>query len=123
MISEKQEFRVLGCRKCGFDYDDGKTLICDGYLRDINGNINSCDNNYHTFCLNPPLQDEDIANGNWVCPLCIRHAVIDTRNNFELAKKIVENIPNPCAAIAGDINNLRDIIRRNAANRRNNEEA
>ena len=47
---ENQAFRVHGCRICGFDYDDNQTLVCDGVLRDINGNINNCDNYFHTFC-------------------------------------------------------------------------
>jgi len=123
MVSENQAFRVHGCRNCGFDYNDKETLLCDGVLRDINGNINNCNNYFHTFCLKPPLKDGAIPDGDWVCPLCIKHAAIDYRNNFELAKRLVEKIQKPCAAIAGDMNNLRNIISRNTVANRNCGEA
>ncbi|XP_056629138.1 lysine-specific demethylase 5C isoform X2 [Triplophysa dalaica] len=46
------------CRMCGRGDEDEKLLLCDG-----------CDDNYHTFCLIPPLTDP--PKGNWRCPKCI----------------------------------------------------
>uniref|UniRef100_A0A8B9R832 [histone H3]-trimethyl-L-lysine(4) demethylase n=1 Tax=Astyanax mexicanus TaxID=7994 RepID=A0A8B9R832_ASTMX len=46
------------CRMCGRGDEDEKLLLCDG-----------CDDNYHTFCLLPPLTDP--PKGNWRCPKCI----------------------------------------------------
>lgn len=37
--------------------DGGELLCCD-----------SCPSAYHTFCLNPPL--DDIPDGDWKCPRC-----------------------------------------------------
>ena len=37
---------------------DEQLLLCDG-----------CDDSYHTFCLNPPL--DKIPEGDWFCPTCI----------------------------------------------------
>ncbi|KAH8388950.1 hypothetical protein KR215_008276 [Drosophila sulfurigaster] len=47
---EHQEF----CRVCK---DGGELLCCD-----------SCPSAYHTFCLNPPL--DNIPDGDWRCPRC-----------------------------------------------------
>ncbi|XP_056158165.1 lysine-specific demethylase 5C isoform X2 [Lampris incognitus] len=46
------------CRMCGRGDDDEKLLLCD-----------SCDDNYHTFCLLPPLAEP--PKGNWRCPKCV----------------------------------------------------
>uniref|UniRef100_A0A8C1PXT3 [histone H3]-trimethyl-L-lysine(4) demethylase n=1 Tax=Cyprinus carpio TaxID=7962 RepID=A0A8C1PXT3_CYPCA len=46
------------CRMCGRGDEDEKLLLCDG-----------CDDNYHTFCLIPPLSDP--PKGNWRCPKCV----------------------------------------------------
>uniref|UniRef100_A0A673H9M2 [histone H3]-trimethyl-L-lysine(4) demethylase n=1 Tax=Sinocyclocheilus rhinocerous TaxID=307959 RepID=A0A673H9M2_9TELE len=46
------------CRMCGRGDEDEKLLLCDG-----------CDDNYHTFCLIPPLTDP--PKGNWRCPKCV----------------------------------------------------
>ncbi|XP_027096888.2 methyl-CpG-binding domain-containing protein 9 isoform X1 [Coffea arabica] len=46
------------CKVCGMDKDDDNVLLCD-----------SCDSEYHTYCLNPPLVR--IPEGNWYCPSCI----------------------------------------------------
>ncbi|CAA6670639.1 unnamed protein product [Spirodela intermedia] len=46
------------CKVCGIDKDDDSVLLCD-----------SCDSEYHTYCLNPPLSK--IPDGNWYCPSCV----------------------------------------------------
>ncbi|KAF3444674.1 hypothetical protein FNV43_RR14367 [Rhamnella rubrinervis] len=46
------------CKVCGIDKDDDSVLLCD-----------TCDAEYHTYCLNPPLAR--IPEGNWYCPSCI----------------------------------------------------
>lgn len=45
------------CKVCGIDRDDDSVLLCD-----------TCDAEYHTYCLNPPLAR--IPEGNWYCPSC-----------------------------------------------------
>jgi hypothetical protein len=45
------------CKVCGMDKDDQSCLLCD-----------TCDAEYHTYCLNPPLPR--IPEGNWYCPTC-----------------------------------------------------
>ncbi|XP_013866429.1 lysine-specific demethylase 5C isoform X2 [Austrofundulus limnaeus] len=49
------------CRMCGRGDDDEKLLQCDG-----------CDENYHSFCLLPPLSD--VPKCNWRCPKCVAEA-------------------------------------------------
>ncbi|CAN6448676.1 unnamed protein product [Victoria cruziana] len=46
------------CKVCGIDKDDESVLLCD-----------TCDSEYHTYCLSPPLAR--IPEGNWYCPSCI----------------------------------------------------
>ncbi|GLJ28639.1 hypothetical protein SUGI_0564350 [Cryptomeria japonica] len=46
------------CKVCGIDKDDDSVLLCD-----------TCDSEYHTYCLNPPLAK--IPEGNWYCPSCL----------------------------------------------------
>uniref|UniRef100_A0A5B6ZUU5 Putative methyl-CpG-binding domain-containing protein 9 n=1 Tax=Davidia involucrata TaxID=16924 RepID=A0A5B6ZUU5_DAVIN len=46
------------CKVCGVDKDDDNVLLCD-----------TCDSEYHTYCLNPPLAR--IPEGNWYCPSCV----------------------------------------------------
>ncbi|KAL8157111.1 methyl-CpG-binding domain-containing protein 9-like isoform X2 [Apium graveolens] len=46
------------CKICGMDKHDVSVLLCD-----------TCDSEYHTYCLNPPLVR--IPEGNWYCPSCI----------------------------------------------------
>ncbi|MQM01916.1 hypothetical protein Taro_034675 [Colocasia esculenta] len=46
------------CKVCGIDKDDDSVLLCD-----------TCDSEYHTYCLIPPLSK--IPDGNWYCPSCV----------------------------------------------------
>ncbi|XP_068602860.1 lysine-specific demethylase 5C [Brachionichthys hirsutus] len=60
-INNPQSVDSFVCRMCGRGDDDEKLLLCDG-----------CDDNYHTFCLLPPLTDP--PKGNWRCPKCVAEA-------------------------------------------------
>uniref|UniRef100_A0A672RHX7 [histone H3]-trimethyl-L-lysine(4) demethylase n=1 Tax=Sinocyclocheilus grahami TaxID=75366 RepID=A0A672RHX7_SINGR len=57
-LSNQQFVDSFVCRMCGRGDEDEKLLLCDG-----------CEDNYHTFCLIPPLSDP--PKGNWRCPKCI----------------------------------------------------
>uniref|UniRef100_A0A8C4DEE5 [histone H3]-trimethyl-L-lysine(4) demethylase n=1 Tax=Dicentrarchus labrax TaxID=13489 RepID=A0A8C4DEE5_DICLA len=57
-INNPQCVESFVCRMCGRGDDDEKLLLCDG-----------CDDNYHTYCLLPPLTDP--PKGNWRCPKCV----------------------------------------------------
>ncbi|KAI4320459.1 hypothetical protein MLD38_033937 [Melastoma candidum] len=46
------------CKVCGIDRDDDSVLLCD-----------TCDSEYHIYCLDPPLSR--IPDGNWYCPSCV----------------------------------------------------
>jgi len=46
-----------GCQVCNHTDFEEQILLCD-----------NCDGEYHTFCLDPPL--DDIPLGNWYCPKC-----------------------------------------------------
>ena len=43
-----------GCRKCGLDNDHSHLLLCE-----------SCNDEYHTYCLDPPLQY--VPEGDFFC--------------------------------------------------------
>ncbi|XP_077425623.1 lysine-specific demethylase 5C isoform X2 [Vanacampus margaritifer] len=60
-LSNMQSLDSFVCRMCGRGDDDEKLLLCDG-----------CDDNYHTYCLLPPLTDP--PKGNWKCPKCVAEA-------------------------------------------------
>lgn len=45
------------CKVCGIDANDNILLLCD-----------TCDAEYHTHCLEPPLQK--VPPGKWYCPRC-----------------------------------------------------
>ncbi|XP_039035588.1 methyl-CpG-binding domain-containing protein 9-like [Hibiscus syriacus] len=51
------------CKVCGIDKDDDSVLLCD-----------TCDAEYHTYCLNPPLAR--IPDGNWYCPDCVSKRMV-----------------------------------------------
>ncbi|XP_059379930.1 lysine-specific demethylase 5C-like isoform X2 [Carassius carassius] len=57
-LSNPQFVDSFVCRMCGRGDEDEKLMLCDG-----------CDDNYHTFCLIPPLSDP--PKGNWRCPKCV----------------------------------------------------
>uniref|UniRef100_A0A8C5CY58 [histone H3]-trimethyl-L-lysine(4) demethylase n=1 Tax=Gadus morhua TaxID=8049 RepID=A0A8C5CY58_GADMO len=57
-INNPQFVDSFVCRMCGRGDDDEKLLLCDG-----------CEDNYHTFCLLPPLTEP--PKGNWRCPKCV----------------------------------------------------
>lgn len=65
------------CKVCGIDKDDDSVLLCD-----------TCDAEYHTYCLNPPLAR--IPEGNWYCPSCVvgRRLVQDvSQQNYVIRKR------------------------------------
>lgn len=57
-LSNPSQVDSFVCRMCGRGDDDEKLLLCDG-----------CDDNYHTYCLLPPLTEP--PKGNWRCPKCV----------------------------------------------------
>ena len=46
-----------GCQICGNDHDFDSMILCDG-----------CDDEYHTYCLEPPLAS--VPRGDWYCDQC-----------------------------------------------------
>ncbi|KAM9576279.1 lysine-specific demethylase 5C-like isoform 2-T2 [Trichechus inunguis] len=56
--SNAQFIDAYVCRMCSRGDEDDKLLLCDG-----------CDDNYHIFCLLPPLPE--IPRGVWRCPKCV----------------------------------------------------
>ncbi|KAM6573464.1 hypothetical protein CsatA_017544 [Cannabis sativa] len=63
------------CKVCGIDRDDDSVLLCD-----------TCDAEYHTYCLNPPLAR--IPEGNWYCPSCVGKRVAqDVPENIQVIKQ------------------------------------
>ena len=50
-----------GCRSCFGKHDDDNLLLCDG-----------CNQEWHTYCLNPPLTS--IPSNNWYCVTCLKSA-------------------------------------------------
>ncbi|XP_061353751.1 methyl-CpG-binding domain-containing protein 9 isoform X2 [Gastrolobium bilobum] len=64
------------CKVCGIDRDDDSVLLCD-----------TCDAEYHTYCLNPPLAR--IPEGNWYCPSCVdgKHATQDVTERIQIIGK------------------------------------
>eukprot|EP00026_Physarum_polycephalum_P001480 Phypoly_transcript_01482.p1 GENE.Phypoly_transcript_01482~~Phypoly_transcript_01482.p1 ORF type:complete len:1046 (+),score=217.46 Phypoly_transcript_01482:51-3140(+) len=46
-----------GCIVCGDSGNENRLLLCD-----------TCESEYHTYCLNPPLRS--IPAGDWFCPAC-----------------------------------------------------
>lgn len=60
-LSNSHSVDSFVCRMCGRGDDDEKLLQCDG-----------CEDNYHIFCLLPPLADP--PKGNWRCPKCVAEA-------------------------------------------------
>ncbi|KAL5725217.1 hypothetical protein ACHQM5_008383 [Ranunculus cassubicifolius] len=57
LVKKSPEASEGVCKACGIDKDDEKVLLCD-----------TCDSEYHTYCLKPPLPN--IPKGNWYCPSC-----------------------------------------------------
>lgn len=64
------------CKVCGIDRDDDSVLLCD-----------TCDAEYHTYCLNPPLVR--IPEGNWYCPSCVvgKRMGQDVSNNVQVIRQ------------------------------------
>ncbi|KAJ8749958.1 hypothetical protein K2173_013873 [Erythroxylum novogranatense] len=75
------------CKVCGVDKDDDSVLLCD-----------TCDAEYHTYCLNPPLAR--IPEGNWYCPSCVGfHMVQEVSGNTRVIGK------GHCKKFKGEFNN------------------
>ena len=51
-------YENLFCKVCKSGDRDDAMLLCD-----------ECDEPYHIYCLNPPL--EKIPSGEWRCPVCL----------------------------------------------------
>uniref|UniRef100_A0A1J3G4M9 Methyl-CpG-binding domain-containing protein 9 n=1 Tax=Noccaea caerulescens TaxID=107243 RepID=A0A1J3G4M9_NOCCA len=64
------------CKVCGVDKDDDSVLLCD-----------TCDAEYHTYCLNPPLIR--IPDGNWYCPSCViaKRMAQDALESYKLVRR------------------------------------
>ncbi|KFK37611.1 hypothetical protein AALP_AA3G005700 [Arabis alpina] len=64
------------CKVCGVDKDDDSVLLCD-----------TCDAEYHTYCLNPPLIR--IPDGNWYCPSCViaKRMAEEALESYKLIRK------------------------------------
>lgn len=64
----------LRCFACSCDDVPEYMLLCD-----------ECDAAFHTFCLNPPL--EEVPAGKWFCDCCKRTKVSERRERALLSKK------------------------------------
>ena len=53
-LSSSEPKAEEGCLKCGHDDDHSNLLLCEG-----------CNDEYHTYCLNPPLRN--VPSGDWFC--------------------------------------------------------
>eukprot|EP01114_Cavostelium_apophysatum_P018027 TRINITY_DN548_c0_g1_i1.p1 TRINITY_DN548_c0_g1~~TRINITY_DN548_c0_g1_i1.p1 ORF type:complete len:1044 (-),score=386.50 TRINITY_DN548_c0_g1_i1:46-3177(-) len=74
---EIQEDRPLGCQVCYKDNDEDKILLCD-----------SCDQEYHMFCLDPPITT--VPRGMWYCNKCAPQIEAQRRKRNE-ANQNTEN--------------------------------
>ena len=53
----QEEVKEEGCKVCQQDTDHSNILLCEG-----------CNDEYHTYCLNPPLQS--VPEGDFFCDTC-----------------------------------------------------
>ncbi|XP_063674608.1 lysine-specific demethylase 5B-like isoform X1 [Bolinopsis microptera] len=67
-------YENLFCKVCKNGDRDDAMLLCD-----------ECDEPYHIYCLNPPL--EKIPSGEWRCPVCLAKEIDNRQFGFEQAKK------------------------------------
>ncbi|XP_071709298.1 methyl-CpG-binding domain-containing protein 9-like, partial [Rutidosis leptorrhynchoides] len=58
------------CKVCGLDENDDVLLLCD-----------TCDAEYHTYCLDPPLLR--IPRSSWYCPPCVQDITCDSPSSSQ----------------------------------------
>lgn len=77
---DDQQFGT-GCLVCGQNNDEDKILLCE-----------TCDGEYHFYCLKPPLRK--IPEGDWYCPVCTNIEIENSKNdsNVEAVKSSVNNL-------------------------------
>nr|XP_043612564.1 methyl-CpG-binding domain-containing protein 9-like [Erigeron canadensis] len=66
------------CKVCGKDENDHILLLCD-----------RCDAEYHTYCLDPPLQR--IPKSSWYCPPCIAFITSQPPKKKEIQREFTRN--------------------------------
>ncbi|CAG8765580.1 12178_t:CDS:2, partial [Acaulospora morrowiae] len=76
---QKQFCKFCGCFRCERKSDPAHILLCDG----------NCGNGYHTYCLNPPI--DEIPSGNWYCDKCrsLNTKQIESEFSGSKGKKVV----------------------------------
>ena len=81
------------CRVCFGKHEKSKLLICD-----------ECEDEYHTFCLDPPLSSVPPASKKWFCPTCrvpeeVPKTKISTRRGSLTSPKGDTNTATPRSSI------------------------
>lgn len=64
----------IPCETCGSRDHDDQIVLCDGRLSLCVGDLCvGCDAGFHCFCLDPPVEMEELPEGDWFCQVCVEY--------------------------------------------------